>query len=282
MWTTRVRHEKPVLVGAEPALTLLRVYGERRTAQHSDLDALAQNSMDLAEKRYINGEALTPPHEPQMYGGEAITGSPTTAGIDRPDAVSLNTALANPTASFQWVEVRESTTALDPEQERVRWNQGKHLDDQTQKMQQTVVQGNPMLGTPDQYTLTREETANEIRARMTVDQNEWDNNSYHSAILRSPENHRWVTAMDIAIGQARCLDDPQMREVLTAIADWKMTKVGFKALTEMPSWSKLSAEAQALVKSNYLYYDEGTFPSDLVPMTPPPLAFVMSKQGEAS
>jgi hypothetical protein len=117
---------------------------------------------------------------------------------------------------------------------------------------------------------------------MQVDQKEWTENSYHSAVLRSPENHRWVTAMDVAIGQARCLDDPVMREVLVAIADWKMDKKRFDTVMKMEGWPRLSAKAQALVAANCLYYDEGEFPSiDLVSLTPPNLILPFPQSGGA-
>jgi hypothetical protein len=107
---------------------------------------------------------------------------------------------------------------------------------------------------------------------MEHDQKTWGANSYHSAILRSPENQRWVTAMDIAIGQAHCLDDPAMREVLVAIADWKMDTKQFDYVIKLPGWSRLSTDAQALVEASYFYYQEGEFPSaNLVPITPPSL-----------
>jgi hypothetical protein len=110
----------------------------------------------------------------------------------------------------------------------------------------------------------------------------WGANAYHSAILRSPENQRWVTAMDIAVGQARCLDEPAMREVLVAIADWKMDKKQFEQVGLLPGWSRLSAEAQALVRASYLYYDKGIFPpSDLVSLTPPSLLAGAAKKGVA-
>ncbi|MEX5669753.1 DUF3274 domain-containing protein, partial [Pseudomonas neuropathica] len=80
---------------------------------------------------------------------------------------------------------------------------------------------------------------------------ELSENSYHSAVLRSPENHRWVTAMDIAIGQAKCLDDPVMREVLVAIADWKMDEEQFDDVIKMKGWSRLSAQVQALAEASY-------------------------------
>lgn len=114
---------------------------------------------------------------------------------------------------------------------------------------------------------------------MEVDSSTWKNNSYHSAVLRSPENHRWVTAMDIAIGQAKCLDDPVMRAVLVAIADWKLDKRRFGQVCELPGWSRLSLEARALVEASHSYYQFGTFPSeDLVSLTPPSLVSGIQKK----
>ncbi|MET4715861.1 hypothetical protein ACVKS2_002077, partial [Pseudomonas sp. PvP125] len=104
------------------------------------------------------------------------------------------------------------------------------------------------------------------------DKPELEPNSYHSAILRSPENQRWVTAMDIAVGQAHCLDDPVMREVLVAIADWRMDEKLFRAASELPGWSRLSEESQTLVEACSQYYEIGTFPpAELVSLTPPSL-----------
>ena len=73
-----------------------------------------------------------------------------------------------------------------------------------------------------------------------------------------------------------------MREVLVAIADWKMDEERFHKIMKMEGWSRLSAEAQALVKASYLYYDEGEFPSiDLVSLTPPNLILPFPQRGGA-
>ncbi|WP_406645033.1 effector protein Tle3 domain-containing protein [Pseudomonas quasicaspiana] len=91
--------------------------------------------------------------------------------------------------------------------------------------------------------------------------------------LSSPENHRRVTAMDIAIGQAKCIDHPALRDVLVAIADWKIDVEKFSAISELSGWKQLNEEAQELVLASYLYYQEREFLShELVPLTPPPLA----------
>ena len=284
LWSTRHRYGDPILVGAQPALVPLRIWGERYSAQHSGVAGLATQQMTSYESLYINGEALTPPHAPQMFGGEAITGDSEKPGTDAPDAVGQNTALGNVEATFKWLLVRESPSRVDLDQELAAWNQGKEPDDQTREVRQIAGVSNPLIRTVDHYVIEREETPNEIRARMAVDSKEWDSNSYHSAILRSPENHRWVTAMDVAVGQGKCLDDPQIREVLVAIANWRVTKKGYEeGITKMSGWSRLSVDAQELVTASYTYYDKGIFPSaELVPMTPPPLVRRQGHKGGQS
>ncbi|MNF80545.1 hypothetical protein D3C84_627910 [compost metagenome] len=89
-----------------------------------------------------------------------------------------------------------------------------------------------------------------------------------------------MTAMDIAIGQARCLDDPVMREVLVAVADWKMDDERFDKVMKMEGWSRLSAGTKALVEASYLYYDQGKFPAtELVSLTPPQLVVASLGKG---
>ncbi|WP_342622971.1 T6SS effector phospholipase Tle3 domain-containing protein [Pseudomonas alkylphenolica] len=273
LWTKRQRDGAPVLVGKMPGPEYLRAAGEPRYPGGWSMAAAAsQAPIPEQQTRLVNAEALNPPHAPQMFGGEAQPGTPTRAGLDRPDDVSQSNALGNPAARFQWIYVHNSPTRVVLEVERERWNRGKDPADQTAALRQTPVSGNAMLKTQDHYRIEREETPREIRARLPHDRKEWDANSYHSAILRSPENHRWVTAMDIAIGQAECLNDPTMREVLVAIADWKLDKNRYEKLTNLPGWSRLGVESQALVTASYLYYRRGKFPAtELVSLEPPSL-----------
>lgn len=287
LWSKRLRDDQPIWVGREPCMVELRTGNERRSAGHNAIVSLATEAgMEKGELRFINAEALTPHHAPDMFGGEAIIGTPDTPGKDKPDAVAQNTALGKARARFEWRYVDKRSSPVNLIAARNDWNKGKDPDDQTRELRQRAV-----TDIHDRrvayYMIEREETPNEIRARMSRGQDgeaneEWDANSYHSAILRSPENHRWVTAMDVAIGQAKCLDDRDMREVLIAIADWRIEKEFYKEkLVKMPGWGKLSPAARTLVDATYLYYDKGQFPSEeLIPMTPPSLVNYQRKEGK--
>ncbi|WP_428839061.1 MULTISPECIES: effector protein Tle3 domain-containing protein [Pseudomonas syringae group] len=240
---------------------------------------ISQAPVEIGQLCLINAEPLSPPHEPQMFGGEFESGTATTAGLDKPDDVSINAALGNPSAKFNWINIRTYSGRIDLEQEHDRWNKGKASGDQTSAMQSRRLTGEGAPKPSDRYALEREETPNEIRARL-AEAPELDPNSYHFAVLRSPENQRWVTAMDIAIGQAKCLDDPEMREVLVAIANWRIDKTIFGIIERLPGWAKISAEAQTLVKASHAYYQRGIFPpSGLVSLTPPSLVTAPLEKG---
>ncbi|MBP1126869.1 MULTISPECIES: DUF3274 domain-containing protein [unclassified Pseudomonas] len=269
MWTKRERDGEPFTIGKAPQPDFLRAGGEPRySGDDQFVGVISRTGTAEREERLINGEPLNPLHIPQMFGGEAVPGTRNTAGLDKPDDVAIESALGNPHAQFNRLKIDERTTAFDLEQEASRWNEGKETGDHA-RMSQVKIPNARMDGSL--YILLREETANEIRARLR-DKPELEPNSYHSAILRSPENQRWVTAMDIAVGQAHCLDDPVMREVLVAIADWRMDEKLFRAASELPGWSRLSEESQTLVEACSQYYEIGTFPpAELVSLTPPSL-----------
>ncbi|MDD0996944.1 DUF3274 domain-containing protein [Pseudomonas sp. TNT2022 ID1044] len=280
LWTKRQRDGEPVLVGKSPQPEFLRAPGEHRyPGQSWGLGIASQASVLEGQERLINAEALHPPHAPQMFGGEAIQGSPTTAGLDKPDEVAKSIALGKDAATFLWIRMPVEYDAPNTTQQEAlaRFN---GLSEDPEDHTRAVRKGAARTRTSSFHE--REETPREARARMEHDQREWGANSYHSAILRSPENQRWVTAMDIAIGQAHCLDDPRMREVLVAIADWKMDEEVFMRTSALPGWSRLSDEAQALATASYMYYDKGIFPpTDVVSLVPPSLLADTTQEGGA-
>lgn len=276
MWTKRYRQGQPVWVG-RAGYSALREKGEPlyangatgRMSVSGATGAVALASMEVGELRDINAEALAPLHAPAMFGGEAIRGRATTRGKDRPDDVTRNVALGNPKATFQWFPMGTSTALPDTAAMKEKFNAGKVPEDQT-----LTVRALPQFGSQGAsrgYVIEREATINEIRQRMSESPEELEENSYHSAVLRDAENQRWATAMDVSIGQAHCLDDPEWRKVLVAIADWKMDEAAFDELKIMKNFGRLSSVAQELVAACSVYYQKGRFPIDaLVPLSRQP------------
>lgn len=266
MWTKRYRDGEPVLVGKTPQPEFLRAEGESRYPGGSFFVGLvSQAPVSEGQERLINAEALNPPHEPQMFGGEAIRGTATTAGRDRPDDVGKSVALGKDAATFLWIQMpgEYDPYKIDKEQALARYNS---LSNDPEEHTRSVRISN------NRRSFQREETPSEVRKRMEHDNSTWGDNSYHSGLLRSPENHRWVTAMDIAIGQCKSLDDPAMCELLVAIGDWRMDAKKFLNTTESPAWGRLSPRAQALIKASHQYYQKGIFPPyGVVPLSPPAL-----------
>lgn len=283
MWTKRKRDNLPVMVGKPPGYELLRAKGESRYPGGGWLTGpLSKGAIEKGHKILINAEQLYPPHAPQMFGGEEKTEKSSPSGLDRPDDANQASALGNPRAKFKWRYVRSQIGPVDLELEVAKWNMGKPPGQQTRMMRKRRAPGEGASKPMDPYDIEREETPDEIREYMDKSTDVLDKNSYHSGLLRSPENHQWVTAMDIAIGQAKCLDDPEMRDVLVAIADWKMDKQFFEDVLKMPGWERLSVDAQLLVAASHKYYEYGKFPSaSLVSLTPPSLVNVASKKSEA-
>ncbi|PBP61532.1 hypothetical protein CCL18_03755 [Pseudomonas syringae] len=277
MWTKRYRDDSPVMVGKPPDYDLLRAKNESRYAGDSWFAGLlSKGPTEEGHRILINAEQLYPPHAPAMFGGEEenYRGDQNKSGRDRPDDANKANAVGNPRAKLRWHFVRNHTGSIDLERELAQWNMGKAPGQQTRIIIKRRLTGDGAPRPSDTYEILREDTPDEIREFMDESNSTevLDFNSYHSGLLRSPENHQWVTAMDIAIGQAKCLDDPAMRDVLVAIADWKMDKKKFEVVEKLPGWIKLSDEAQALVKASNAYYERGIFPPpELVPLTPPSL-----------
>ncbi|MFD1555867.1 DUF3274 domain-containing protein [Paraburkholderia silviterrae] len=222
-------------------------------------------------KRTINGDQLTPAFVPRMHGGELKH----KVGKEAPDAVTQDLALGNSYAAFQWKPLPISSGSTIESLQK-QFNAGKSLDDQTSNVQMV----NDGFG---HITAWREETPGEARARMSGDeaslikQGEYGPlnrtgvftaNSYHSAILRDPWNQRWGTAMDVALGQARTLDDKDWQQLWIAIADWKSS---YEDIHSLAKFSSLTPDGQKMVKLASDYYWSGTLPDAAVPKEPPGL-----------
>ncbi len=68
--------------------------------------------------------------------------------------------------------------------------------------------------------IEREETPDEARLRW---QQGFAPRSFHGAIFASAENHRNVTAHDLAVGGGRASSDAKFYDYLCAVADWRLT-----------------------------------------------------------
>ncbi|OLK04110.1 T6SS effector phospholipase Tle3 domain-containing protein [Xanthomonas oryzae] len=293
MWTKLLRGGKPVAVGLPPQHIPLRMEDEARYPGGGvgPTTTLSQTPLPQ-EGRYINGEALQPPHAPQMEDGEAdarqygsstsLRGTPTRAGKDAPDDVSVDVALGNPKASLAQYMVTERFSpgelhASELQELTDRFNaQHPDMNDQTPGY---TCSGSREMG----YIVQRYATPNEVRAQMAHNQAALVDNSYHSAMLRSIENHRWVTAMDVAIGQAQTLDDPEWRKLLIAFANWRTPFQRKKRedadsatyFSELANFEKLSPGAQMLAKQTADYYTTGKFPDGV--SKEPPDKYVVSR-----
>ena len=286
MWTRMERdtagdgNYKNVLVGTAPARVPVRERFERRTpgpdagasmfgtAATMATNAALQASFAQNDIRFINGEELKPPCEPQLYGGEVVRGGPRpghadVAGSLAPDDVTKNVILGNQYAKLEWVTDSHSTNPLmDLERRKREFNADKAVDDQS---------WNWKVGGVDGSSLLREETPKEARERMAKDHRAYEANNYHSAVLRSPENHRWVSAMDVAIGQAVTLDDPVWRELLILLADWKISPSTYTKIQGNRNYERLSEQTRLFIDACATYYQKGIFPTSQISEIPPDL-----------
>jgi pimeloyl-ACP methyl ester carboxylesterase len=293
MWTRMERDHngdgkyKKILVGTKPARVPVREQFERLSpgpdigspasgffsqlggsAASQAQNVALQAKFERNDIRFINGEELKPPCEPDLYGGEVVRGGPKPGyadvpGVFSPDDVTKDVALGNQYASLRWVTVEHSMLPeLDLEKLKTQFNADKSPDQQSHNWKVGGIGG---------FAVLREETPEEARARMAKDSDAYDANNYHSGVLHSAENHRWVTAMDVAIGQAVMLDDPVWRDLLIGIADWKLGRVTMAELKANKNYDRLPDETKQLVEACANYYQAGTFPEDKISMVPPSL-----------
>lgn len=289
MWTRMERDHngdgnyRKVLVGTKPARVPVREPFERRTPGPNvgasmlgtvatmGTNAALQASFAQNDIRFVNGEELKPPCEPQLYGGEVVKGGPRpghadVAGFMAPDDVTKNVVLGNQYAKLEWITDSHSMDPkADLERRKKAFNEAKPRDEQSWNWKIGGIDGG------GRFALLREETPMEARERMRNDPDAREANNYHSAVLRSTENHRWVTAMDVAIGQAITLDDPVWRELLVLLADWKMTEETVVKIKGNANFGRLSDETKSLIEACGTYYQAGVFPTSLVGSTPPEL-----------
>jgi hypothetical protein len=250
--------------------------------------------------RAINGEPLNPPCGADLRGNQ-VDADKIPAGsrlaraalhdrgpCEEVDPITAAIAVTASPLLARTVEVpdpagqaRYPGTPQDlPAHERARvetaYNraQGRNPDDPDDKF--TVVRA---VRQPDgKVVAVVQESPSDARRRW---QHELGEKSFHSAIFDSRENHRRVTAYDVAIGSGQASSHRLFYAYLCAVADWRLRKPGNGKSTIRsgiltwddfldkhgayfecePDWRK------QLIKGNVDYYSGGVLPSCLPVLT---------------
>ena len=183
-------------------------------------------------------------------------------------------------------QVRES--AYKGAAVKARFNQGKEPAGQTADVEKIYTcytrPGFLRSASPNgQVLIKRKETPTEVRRRFQSAQSSahLSARSFHSAIWASAANHQNVTAYDLAIGFGSAVDDPEFRNYLCAVADWRVKRPDPTQKSPRPGiliWDKFLARhgafyakepawRKALIEGNCDYYSTGVLPEGL-PLLP--------------
>ncbi len=146
-------------------------------------------------------------------------------------------------------------------------NRGKDAGDQSELVRARCAYGKDQ----GKLVILRFETPNEARKRW---QNEVSPKSFHGAIIGNSENHRNVTAYDVAIGGGKASSDPKFYKYLCAVADWRLKKLekGERLRPSIRSWTKFREkyedywdveppERRNIIEGNAEYYSSGNLPA---------------------
>lgn len=283
VFTRRKRNGETVKVGTAPYVFTLREKGETSHGTTGFVNTkIKQEGNSVGATRQINGEELAPPFDPDLQGN-VIPGTETTP-ID-----------ANETApgkqSLDQIETEIALTRVRllplPQLEQLPWaSAGLDPSEPTKAEVQAYFNSDPdpdnhskvidvTTGSPVQAGtryVRRMESPNEAKLRIMNDKDKFGPSSYHSAIMSGQKNHRYATAMDVAIGQGKAMDSPEWAKLLRYIADWRtpLTTIKDKGGDK---YGQLIPGLKELVEANDDYYANGKFPTALVPSTPPQPVF---------
>lgn len=278
VFTRRLRQGKPVQVGTPPGNFTIREKGETSHGLPGGFTTWIKSAqISVGTQRNINGEALTPPFDPEMEGnvlpgtaatplsknndGEFAPGKQAIDQLEAEIALSTNSGegalQALPAQTIDWPTSEDGTLPTSTEVE-ASLNAGKGPDDQC-KVSGVVSTVPP---SPGHIVVYRQETLNEAKVRL-MNQHKGES-SYHSAVMSGRRNHRCATAFDVSVGQARALDDPDWATLLRAVADWRTPMSRIDKLTK--AHTNLDEQTLHIIRANCEYYDQGNFPGeDVIP-----------------
>ncbi len=126
------------------------------------------------------------------------------------------------------------------------------------------------VGYTDEVLVHRSETPDEMRLRW---QQASGARSFHGAIFGSAENHRQVTAYDVAIGGGKACTDPHFYKYLSAVADWRLqrnpkapSRVSIAKWGEFTKnfatyWNDEPQWRRDIIEGNANYYSTGELPA---------------------
>lgn len=284
VFTRRVRQGKPVQVGTSPGPHNVRLEGESSHGTTGGVARVKQAQIAENTMRTINGEALSPPFDPEMEanalpgsGDAPLDGASSNerrAGKQSIDQVEAETALSVselellPPQMMPWPGLTPDKPPSTADVASVL-NADKESDDQCKVYRAFP----PTVGDSDapivagQIVVIRYETPSEAKVRLMNTYRVDD--SYHSAVMSGRRNHRCATAFDVSIGQGRVMDDPDWAKLLRAIADWRIAAGDLERTS--PRYRRLDRTTRDIVEANANYHRHAKFPpEELVPKTPPP------------
>ena len=207
--------------------------------------------------------------------GAALALSGTQTAATKP--AFAQSAVPGGVAELKSAEV-EYMTRVYNEEKLAELKQRGILDDNSAKHPNEQYKIIRALRYPDgRVVATIQESINGARRRW---QHEYGAKSFHSVIFDSRENHRRVTAYDVAIGSGKASSDPLHYRYLCAVADWRLKKPTppEKPRPGILTWEKFAARfkvyyncepdwCKALIEGNADYYSSGVLPECLPVLT---------------
>ena len=242
--------------------------------------------------RTINGEALPMPVPADLHGAgqieaKDIPGSSEQAGLpaskegpcEAVDPIDAAIAVTSDRGLNTWQEERpdprgmpayvgasQELPPVDLIKMTEQYNKQKNLAHLDAVEHYRIVRAirQPALGP---VLATVQESPNAARKRW---QHEVTPKSFHDAIIGSRENHRNVTAYDVAIGGGQASSDPRFYAYLCAVADWRL-KQGKLIRPSIMKWEDFTTNFHVywnvepkwrkdLIEGNAKYYSSGTLP----------------------